>query len=204
MCVDTSHQAWERPATKADCAIIAKHFDGVDFEELLDVMSEDGARPLTTDLVLVGAMVHTQPDARGMRKIPFSAIETHMSQNIIKLPVMDKIVEWYENSALGTDIWNNASDWCEEKFGARIHFVMNCSCGMVSTKSYLNGEWTAWKRDFNTSRAHLYGRTTVVRRDANNLTGLDLSPAQLMMWQRMRACLEALPAEQLDTDKLAA
>jgi hypothetical protein len=204
MCVDSSQQGWERPATQADCAVLEKHFSGIDFADLLAAMSEDDARPLTTDLVLLGAMMHTQPDAQGMRYVPFSAIETAGSQNIIKLPVMDKVVEWFENTALGTDMWQNASDWCELKMGSRVHFAMNCGCGLVAVAAYRNGLWQSWKQNFNHSRAHLFGRTQVIRRTTDDLTGLDVTPAQLLMWRRMRACLQELASLSCTTEKRAA
>lgn len=192
MCVQTSDQAWERPAQEEDCAILAEHFAGIDFADLLAAMSADGAQPLTTDLVLVGAMMHTQPDDGGMRYVPFSVLEPAPSRNIIKLPIMDKVVEWFENTALGADMWKNASDWCERQTGARVHFAMNCGCGLVATTGYNNGQWTSWKQRFNARRAHLFGRTTVLRRETNSLEGLDLSPAQFLMWTRIRHALDAL------------
>lgn len=204
MCVDTKELAWERLAIESDCAVMAEHFPGVDFNGLLDAMSEDGAKPLTTDLALVGAMMHTQPDARGMRYVPFTAVEQNGSRNAVKLPVMEQVSEWFENSALGTDMWKNASDFCEKQMGARVHFAMNCGCGLVAVSAYKDGKWAAWKRDFNESRAHMYGRTHIVRRDANDITGLDVTPAQLAIWQRIRACLAALPAEGTEDLKLAA
>lgn len=204
MCVDTKGQEWERPATAADCAVMAEHFDGVDFGGLLDAMSKDGAKPLTTDLALVGAMMHTPPDDRGMRYVPFTAVENNGSRNVVKLPVMDQVVDWFENSALGTDMWKNASDFCEKKMGARVHFAMNCGCGLVAVTAYRNGQWTAWKERFNASRAHLFGRTTVVRRDTNSLAGIDITEAQLAIWQRIRNCLDALSAAQTADKKLAA
>jgi hypothetical protein len=117
MCVDTKGHHWERPAMKSDCETLSHYFQDVDFDGLLDAMSQDGARPLTTDLALVGAMMHTKPDDRGMRYVPFTAVETNGSCNVVKLPVMDQIVEWFENTALGSDMWKNASDWCEKKMG---------------------------------------------------------------------------------------
>jgi hypothetical protein len=196
MCVDTKGHDWERPANKEDCAVLAGHFSGVDFGGLLDAMSADGARPLTTDLALVGAMMHTPPDDRGMRYVPFTCVETSGTRNVVKLPVMDQIVEWFENSALGTDMWKNASDWCEKQMGARVHFAMNCGCGLVAVTAYKNGLWKSWKERFNASRAHLFGRTTVIRRAADDVTGLDITPAQLAVWKRVRACLEALSSEE--------
>lgn len=193
MCVDTKNYNWERPATKADCAVLASHFPNVDFEGLLDVMSEDAAKPLTTDLVLVGAMMHTPPDDKGMRYVPFTGIEKG-TQNVVKLPVMDQIVDWFENTALGTDMWQNVSDWCEARGGMRVHFAMNCGCGLVAVSAYENGLWASWKERFNKTRAHLFGRTTVVQRPANTIEALDITEAQLTMWHRIRTALEALPA----------
>jgi hypothetical protein len=203
MCVDTKGHDWERPATKTDCAIIGTHFPGVDFTGLLDAMSKDKAHPLTTDLVVVGAMMHTPPDEGGMRYVPFSGVDGK-TRNVVKLPVMNQIVEWFENSALGTDMWKNASDWCEKQNGTRVHFAMNCGCGLVAVSAYKNGKWTAWKERFNTGRAHLFGRTALVRRSTNSIEGLDITEAQLNMWDRIRKCLEALPAEATAERTLAA
>lgn len=193
MCVDTKNNHWERPATGQDCAILAGHFPGIDFSGLLQAMSADGARPLTADLALIGAMMHTAPDDRGMRYVPFSGVEAG-TQNVVKLPVMEQIVDWFENSALGTDMWANASDWCEGVNGTRVHFAMNCGCGLVAVSAYRNGLWQSWKERFNASRAHLFGRTRVVRRSTDEIAGLDITAAQMDMWRRIRTALEALPA----------
>lgn len=135
MCVNTKGYDWERPAAQSDCSALESYFPGVAFEGLLEAMSKDGARPLTTDLALVGAMMNTPADDLGMRYVPFSGIMQDGGRNVVKLPVMDQIVEWFENSALGTDMWKNASDWCEKQNGTRIHFVMNCGCGLVSVST---------------------------------------------------------------------
>lgn len=203
MCVDSKDNNWERPATKTDCAIMADHFPGVDFSGLLDAMSKAMARPLTADLALFGAMMHTPPDEGGMRYVPFSGVEQG-TRNVVKLPVMKQIVEWFENSALGTDMWNNASDWCEKQNGSRVHFAMNCGCGLVAVSAYKDGKWTAWKERFNSSRAHLFGRTTLVQRGTNSIAGLDITEAQLNMWHRIRKCMEALPAAETADRKQAA
>lgn len=202
MCVNTQGHEWERPATHGDCAVLATHFPAIDFTGLLAAMSQDGARPLTTDLALVGAMMHTQPDECGMRYVPFTAIERNGSRNVVKLPVMEQIADWFENSALGTDMWKNASDWCEREMGARVHFAMNCGCGLVAVSAYRNGLWKAWKERFNAARAHLYGRTQIVTRTTDSLDGLDVTPAQLAIWQRIRQCLEALPAASANSPTL--
>ncbi len=194
MCVNTKGYNWERPATYGDCAVLAEHFPNTNFTGLLTAMSQDGAKPLTVDLALVGAMMHTEADDRGMRYVPFTAVETNGSQNVVKLPVMEQVTDWLENSALGTDMWNNASNWCENEMGTRVHFAMNCGCGLVAVSAYKNGLWQSWKERFNASRAHLFGRTSVVTRSTNSIEGLDITEAQLAMWQRIRQCLEALPA----------
>jgi hypothetical protein len=203
MCVDTKGYNWERPAVGTDCAIMAAHFSGIDFSGLLAAMSQDGAKPLTSDLALVGAMMHTPADDKGMRYVPFTGVVAD-TQTVAKLPVMDQISEWLENSALGTDMWANASDWCEAQNGTRVHFAMNCGCGLVAVAGYQDGTWAGWKKRFNDSRAHLFGRTKVVVRDTNSIAGTDITAAQLMMWHRIRACLEALPAVAADDLAIAA
>ncbi len=203
MCVNTQNLKWERPAVEADCGILSKFFPNLDFKGLLKAMSKDNAKPLTSDLVLVAAMMNTPEDDLGMRYVPFSAVH-QKTREIVKLPVMDQIVDWYENSALGTDMWNNASDWCEKSTGSRVHFAMNCGCGLVATSSYKNGIWTAWKERFNASRADLFGRTRVVRSESDSIEGLDITKSQVEMWQRMKMALEALPAENVSENRFAA
>lgn len=203
MCVNTKNYDWERPAVESDCGIFSRFFPGVDFKGLLAAMSLDGAKPLTSDLALVGAMMHTPADDGGMRYVPFSAVNKK-TRDIVKLPVMDQIVEWFENTALGTDMWKNASDWCERQNGTRVHFAMNCGCGLVATTAYTNGQWTNWKKRFNASHADLYGRTRVTQRGVDSIADLDMTQAQLKMWKRIRECLEALPAEKISEEKMAA
>lgn len=195
MCVNTKNLDWERPATESDCEIFSSHFPGVDFTGLLAAMSQDNARPLTADMALVGAMMNTEADDLGMRYVPFCGIE-EKKRIVVKLPVMDQIADWLENTALGTDMWNNASNWLENRNGMRVHFAMNCGCGLVATTAYANGQWAGWKKRFNTSRADLFGRTTVTRRGIDSTAGLDITDKQLQMWRRIRNCLESLPAEK--------
>ncbi|HRC26306.1 MAG TPA: hypothetical protein PKX87_02625 [Alphaproteobacteria bacterium] len=202
MCVDTKGLDWERPAVASDIPTLSKSFPNVDFEGLLEAMSQDGAKPLTTDLALVGAMMNTPPDDLGMRYVPFTGLKLG-TREVVKLPVMDQIVNWLENTALGTDMWANASEWCESRNGTRVHFAMNCGCGLVATSGYRTGQWKAWKARFNASRADVFGKTSVVRAETNALEGLDITPAQLQMWHRMRACLESLPAARQDMAKAA-
>ena len=135
--------------------------------------------------------------------VPFVGIE-QQTRAAVKLPVMTQIVDWFENSALGSDMWAHASDWCESVDGGRFHFAMNCGCGKVSAEARQGGNWTLWKTEFNRSRAEIYGRTRIVNRDTNSIAGLDISPAQLTMWYRMRRCLEALPAVAVGVDRRAA
>jgi hypothetical protein len=193
MCVNTKNYAWERPARVEDCAIISEHFSNIDFQGLLTAMSQDNAYPLTSDLVLVGAMMHTPADDLGMRPVPFTCINLK-TREVVKLPVMEQIVDWFENTALGSDMWQHASDWTEKKNGTRVHFAMNCSCGLVETAAYHDGRWQAWKVRFNQSRSDLYGRTRIGDWPTNSIEGLDITPQQFEMWQRIRNCLEALSA----------
>ncbi len=192
MCVDTQEQAWERPAVSADIPLLAQYFPGIDFPSLLAVMSRDGAKPLTTDLTLIGAMLSTAPDDLGMGFVPFAGLHQKTGA-IVKLPVMAQIVAWFENSALGTDMWHHASDWSQQRHGGQFHFAMDCGCGFVSARAKQNGQWQAWQQRFNASRADVYGRTRVVWWTTNSLVDLDITPTQLSMWLRMRAALAALP-----------
>jgi hypothetical protein len=148
MCVDTMGYNWERPAISADLELIAKIFPGVDYQGLFNAMSADGARPLTTDLVLYGAMANTPADELGMRYVPFTTVN-NLTGEITKLPVMEQISEWFENTALGTDMWMNASAW--SKKSENVHFAMNCGCGLVNSAAYKDGRWSQWKLEFNSS-----------------------------------------------------
>ncbi|BBO34182.1 hypothetical protein [Lacipirellula parvula] len=195
MCVDNKGYPWERPATEADAATIGEHFPNIDFAELLAVMSQDMAKPLTTDLVLIGAMLSSCSDDLGMCYVPFTGLEAG-SKNMVKLPVMDQVVDWFENSALGTDMWHHASDWCEKRHGGRFHFCMNCGCGFVSLEAHQDSRWKSWQVRFNLSRASVFGATSVVRRDLNSILNTDITDAQLAMWHRIRTCLESLPSYQ--------
>ena len=83
MCVDTKGYDWERPAVEADCEVFSKFFPDIDFKGLLGAMSSDGAKPLTVDIALVGAMMHTKSDDLGMSYVPFSGLETG-TKNVVK------------------------------------------------------------------------------------------------------------------------
>jgi hypothetical protein len=204
MCVDTKGYAWERPAAKSDCAILASHFPGIDFEGLLEAMSKDSFVPMTTDMVLFAATAGLEPDEFGVRSLPLTAIPKDGSLAVVKLPVMDHIVEWFENSAMGYDMWQNVSDWSEKREETRVHFDCKCNQCIVPVETYDNGQWSQRKVQYNQSRAHLVGRAKIVRRETNSLEGLDMTPSQLMMWHRIRKCLEALPAENAVTQQQAA
>ena len=203
MCVQTQHNDWERPAEVSDLPLIEKHFPDYALEEAFDRMSENGFQPLTSDLVLLAAMLATPADAGGMRYVPFSGLDTTTS-DMVKLPVMDQIEQWFENTALGSDMWKQASDWTEEVCDGRVHFAMNCGCGIVDVRAYGNGKWSQWLKDFNASRAQVVGRTSVVRYETNDVSRCDITSQQLLIWNRIRSCLESLPASLLDCDQVVA
>lgn len=133
----------------------------------------------------------TPPDELGMCYVPFVGLNQR-TREMVKLPVMEQVVDWCENSALGTDR-GHASDWCEDWYGGRFHFAMNCGCGKVSSDAKKLGNWQLWKQRFNQSRADVFGRTRIVKQDSNSIEGLDITPSQLLMWYRIRQTLESLP-----------
>jgi hypothetical protein len=193
MCVDSKDFSWERPVTESDLKYFETEFPNVDFKKFMDAMSKDGGVPLTTDMALIGGMLNTQPDDLGMCYVPFTGFELG-TQNVVKLPVMDQMVEWFENTALGTDMWNHASDVSENLYGGRFHFAMNCGCGFVANNTKKIGNWSKWQVRFNNSRRNLFGRTKIIHRTSNDVRGLDITKEQLAIWERMRRVLEALPA----------
>ena len=203
MCVDTKGYAWERPAMASDLSYFEKAFPGIDFRAFLEAMSRDCAKPLCVDMALIGAMLSTPPDDLGMCFVPFCGIEG-MQRVVVKLPVMTQIVDWCENSALGTDMWEHASEISEEQHRGRFHFAMQCGCGFVARTAVQSGAWQAWQQRFNRSRADIYGRSRIVRRETNSIEGLDITPAQLQTWRRMREVLCALPAVQIKESRAAA
>lgn len=193
MCVQTAHKAWERPAVRQDFPILAKSFPGIDFHGMHAAMSVDGCVPLTTDLVLLAAILGSGEDNLGMRYLPFSGLDKQSDKPmVITIPDMDNIVEWMENTALGGYMWQKASAWSEATYGRRVEFSMNCGCGSVGAEHYANGNWKQWVNNFNGRRRHVYGRTNTERRPTAE--GTDITASQVSMWQRIRAALQALPA----------
>jgi len=204
MCVQTRNQPWERPAVAEDVPILQGHFPGIDFGGMLKAMSVDGCVPLTADLVLFAGILSVEPDKRGVKYVPFAGIDLNdpTAPTVIKIPEMDGIVEWMENTALGSYMWQKASDWAEQTHGCRVEFSMDCGCGGVTTEQYTNGTWRNWVRAFNESRRHAYGRTNIEYR--STIHGTDITPDQLLMWRRMRAALQALPAIVRDEELVLA
>lgn len=193
MCVETKNLAWERPATEMDIPILAKHFLGINFKGMLEAMQVDGCVPLTTDLVLFAGILSAERDDLGMRYVPFAGRDPRTPQTVVKLSIMDGIVEWMENTALGSYMWQAASRWAEKEYDCKVEFSMNCGCGSVCCESYENGAWPEWVRRFNESRRDMYGRTNVELR--STIEGTDITKEQLHMWHRMRTALEALPQQ---------
>ena len=190
MCVQTKNLAWERPAEESDIPFFEHYFPGINFSGMLQAMSIDGCVPLTTDLALFAGILSVKPDDLGVRFVPFAGIDPSEPQTIIKLTIMDHIVEWMENTALGGYMWQAASKWSEKEYGCKIEFSMNCGCVAVSCDSYTNGNWIEWVQRFNRSRKHTYGRTNIAWQDT--IDGTDITLDQYHIWCRMRGALESL------------
>ena len=191
MCVQTKNQSWERPAVESDLPIFEKHFPGIHFKDMFDAMSLDGCVPLTTDLALLAGVLTVDEDNLGIGFVPFSGKDLRTPQTVVKLDIMEDIVDWMENTALGSYMWRAASRWTERVYGYRIEFAMNCGCKKVRCDSFENGVLLQWVRRFNESRKSLYGRTNVITQ--TSIEGTDISFDQFRTWVRMRNVLEALP-----------
>lgn len=191
MCVETKNQAWERPAEDADIPILTKHLPGINFKGMLDAMRVDGCVPLTVDLALFAGILSVEKDDLGMGFVPFAGKDLRTPQTVVKLDIMDGIVDWMENTALGSYMWRAGSAWSEQEYGCKVEFAMNCSCGSVCCESYENGDWIQWVRRHNESRRSMYGRTNIIWQ--STIAGTDITLDQFNIWRRMRAALEALP-----------
>ena len=195
MCVKESGFLWERPATIADCAVLSQHFPGVDFLGAFRAMSVYGFRPLPTDLVLVAGLFSSPPDKDGVRIVPFSGYDP-IRKTIVKLSVMDNIVPWMENSALGTAMWRSVSEWTHRTRGTVIEFTMKCSCIEIPTAHLYSGAYGRWLERFHASRenAHgIFGRSRLPIRKTPR--GTDITFAEWQVWKKMRYVLESLHTE---------
>jgi hypothetical protein len=192
MCVQTKNLPWERPAEESDIPYFERQFPGINFSGMLKAMSVDGCVPLTSDLALFAGILSVEEDDLGMRNIPFAGIDLQNPSTVVKLNVMENIVEWMENTALGGYMWRAASDWAEQEYGCKVEFSMDCGCGSVCCESYDNGNWVRWVRRFNESRRHAYGRTNI--RWQEGIVGTDITLNQFHIWHRMKEVLESLPA----------
>lgn len=200
MCVETKNRSWERPAEKVDLPVFEKYFPGINFKEMYAAMSVDGCLPLTVDLALFAGILSVEKDELGMRFLPFAGINSTNPRTVIKLSIMEGIVDWMENTALGSYMWRAGSLWSLQEYGCRVEFAMNCGCGSVCSESYENGKWSQWVRRFNESRRHTYGRTNVVWQ--SSIEGTDITQNQFHVWRRIRALLTALPALNDDNEEL--
>jgi hypothetical protein len=191
MCVQTKNQAWERPVEESDLPIFEKHFPGINFKGMFDAMSVNGCVPLTADLALFAGILTVETDDLGIGFVPFAGKDLRTPQTVVKLDIMEDIVDWMENTALGSYMWQEASKWAEQEYGCRVEFAMLCGCKKVSFESYENGTLIQWVRRFNESRGSLYGRTHIVWQ--SSIEGTDITADQFHTWVRIRNALEALP-----------
>lgn len=196
MCVKESGLPWERYATPADCVVLSTVFPGVDFADMMSAMSVHGFRPVPTDLVLLGGLFSSTPDAIGIRSVPFSGFD-RKRREIVKLSVMSGIVEWMENSALGTAMWRSVSEWTRRTRGTVIEFTMKCHCIEVPVSVFDGLEYGKWLERHHASRAGVtgvFGRSGLPVRKTN--IGTDITGEQFMLWRTMRHALEELESER--------
>ncbi len=196
MCVNERGFAWERPARLSDIPLLSKHFPNVDLESAFRAMNVYGFRPLPTDLVLVGGLFLSTPDKDGVRAVPFSGYAPKM-QTIFKIPAMIGVVEWMENTALGTAMWRSVSEWTMKTRGTVIEFTMKCSCIEVPVEHLGNERYGRWLEEFHASRdgaKGVFGQSGLPI--IKDIAGTDMTHEQFTIWNKMRASLEMLTVAQ--------
>lgn len=192
MCVIERGFHWERPATDADIPVVARAFPGIDIASVFKAMSVHGFVPLPTDLVLVGGLLSSTPDQYGVRSVPFSGFHAR-KRTIVKLAIMDGIVPWMENTALGTAMWRSVSEWTRKTRGTTIEFTMHCSCIEVPSEHMNDGRYAAWLERYNFLRKNtkgIFGQAGLPVR--HTIAGTDITPEQFQIWTRMRSVLTSL------------
>lgn len=203
MCVQQKNHVFEGPAQTSDITILSKKYPNINFYELKNAMSKYGGLPLASDLAMIGAAMSLPKDDFGIRRFPLSAIRAQ-DQCMIKLPVMKDIVDWLENSALGTDMWLAANEWLKANHGVTVRFTMNCDCNIVPEDAILDGRWAKWLTRFNQQRLSIYGRTHVVNLESDDITDLNMSSDQLDSWKVMREVLLSLEPRAVEFNKQVA
>jgi hypothetical protein len=195
MCVQTANKSWERPATAEDAKILETYFKGIDLTGFLKTMQQDGCMPLTTDLALIGAVLTMEKNKFGVSFIPFTALEAS-SKSCVKIPEMENIVEWMENTALGNHMWSFANKFAEENYGTKFTFSMDCGCAAAPAKAFQDGTVSAWNRHLNEYAKNLYGKTNIIYRDS--IEGTNMVKSERDMWGIIRKALESLPVESVN------
>jgi hypothetical protein len=190
MCVQKLGYDFEGPVQESDFTRLETAYPGIDFRALTVAMSQHGFVPLTCDLVLIGATLELK-ERQGIRFLPFTGLR-YRNGAMVKLPVMDGVVGWFENTALGTDMWLEANTYLKKHHGVEVRFTMDCGCGIVSLDALKDGSWHSWLRKFNAARRHIYGRTDVVHSHNDNIAGTDITSEQLIAWQKLRRVLWSL------------
>jgi hypothetical protein len=192
MCVKETGLPWERHASPEDCEVLSIIFPGIDFTGIYRAMNVHGFRPVPTDLVLLGGLFSSMPDDAGVRSVPFSGFDPKRRE-IVKLHVMRGIVEWMENSALGTAMWRSVSEWTMRTRGTVIEFTMKCNCIEVPLRVFHGPEYGEWLECHHASRADtvgVFGRSGLPQR--SSIRGTDITPDQFAIWKKMRFALERL------------
>ena len=204
MCVQKKGYDFEGPTQLSDIALLAQQYPDIDFQGLNDAMSKYGFVPVAADLAMIATALTMQADQQGIRYLPFAAIR-HSDQAMVKLPVMEGIVGWLENTALGTDMWLSANSWLRQEHSAEVRFTMDCGCCIVPVAHLDNGVWQEWLVKFNQQRQAIYGRTDVVYLQHNSIEDNSMQAHQLSAWLKMRNVLfQMQPRESLEFKEVAA
>lgn len=202
MCVQKLGLNFEGPAQTTDFSVLHEAYPGIDFLQLHKAMSVYGFVPLATDLAMMGAVLNIPENAHGVQLLPFAGVRSS-DMAMVKLPVMEGIVGWLENTVLGSEMWKAASQYLSTHHGVELFFTMDCGCGVVAHRAMDNGQYYEWLTQFNTYRTSIFGRTDVVMLRNDDIADTDIESVQLHAWKQMRGVLFALPERISVTDKMS-
>ena len=190
-----------------DFELLDKGFPGLNYRALKESMEGlTNNTPRLTDLVLIGSvysLAHTEgpegPASIGF--LPFNGLNPKDLQ-LIRLPVMDNIVEHFIKSALSSEMWLSANLYLRRSAGFEIRFIPDSGCVAVPNKGIHDGTWRVFLQDHNARIKEINEQTETVRRRTDTLVHTGITDVQLAMWMRIRDVLHnASPRIRISNSK---